>query len=277
MTSEGESKRAELSPREGESAGDKFQRLVAIMARLRGPGGCPWDREQDFDTIKPYLLEESYEVMNAIDDRDWAELAGELGDLMLQAVFFAQMASEENLFRIEDSLDAINSKLIRRHPHIFGEGSAKTAEDVKKRWSEIKAEEKAHEGPRLLLESIPDKLPALVEAQQISARAAGAGFDWPALDQVLEKLHEELGEIEQARSMGSREELEHELGDLLFVVVNVARFLAVDPEQALRKSNRKFRKRFAHVERELARRGRTLGESSLDEMEALWQEAKRLR
>jgi MazG family protein len=153
-----------------ESAGEKFQRLVAIMARLRGPDGCPWDREQSFDSIKPYLLEETYEVMEAIDARDWPELAEELGDLMLQPVFFAQMASEEARFNIEDSLDAINQKLIRRHPHIFGDSKADTSADVLKRWDEIKQEEKKakKQAPKLLLESVPTALPALVEAQQIS-------------------------------------------------------------------------------------------------------------
>src|SRR5450755_3046670 len=157
-----------------ETAGEKFERLVAIMARLRAPGGCPWDREQSFETIKPYLLEETYEVMDAIDRRDWPGLAEELGDLMLQPVFFAQMAAEENKFRIDDSLDAISEKLIRRHPHVFGDGEANTADDVKRRWDEIKAVEKKDRGeaPRGLLEAVPRNMPALVEAQQIASKAA---------------------------------------------------------------------------------------------------------
>lgn len=247
------------------------------MARLRAPGGCPWDREQTFDTIKPYLLEETYEVMDAIDARDWRELAEELGDLMLQSVFFAQMASEAGHFRIEDSLDAINNKLIRRHPHIFGDTEAHTAEDVKKRWDEIKAEEKKSKGesPKLLLESVPRSLPALVEAAQISSRAARVGFDWENAEQVLAKLEEELHELAEARKQASPEEIEGEIGDLLFVLVNLARFLKVDPEQALRGSNAKFRRRFAHIETSLQARGKTLPESNLNEMEELWQEAKR--
>jgi len=259
------------------TAGEKFQRLVEIMARLRGPGGCPWDREQTFDTIKPYLLEEAYEVMEAIDARDWRELAEELGDLMLQSVFFAQMASEAGYFSIEDSIDAINNKLIRRHPHIFADSEAHTAEDVKKRWDEIKAEEKKAKGeaPKLLLESIPRSTPALVEAAQISSRAARAGFDWENAEQVLEKLEEELHELSEAREQSSQDEIEGEVGDLLFVLVNLARFMKVDPEQALRKSNAKFRRRFAHIERSLQSRGRTLGESNVQEMEEIWQEAKR--
>src|ERR1700720_2965282 len=207
------------------TTGERFERLVAIMAKLRAPGGCPWDREQSFDTIKPYLLEETYEVLEAIDQRDWPALADELGDLLLQAVFFAQMASEENKFRIDDSIDAIVQKLIRRHPHVFGDGSAKTSDDVKRRWDEIKADEKKSKGeaPRGRLESVPRNLPALVEAQQISSKAAAAGFDWENPEQVLEKLNEELRELAQARTNGSPAELEGEVGDLLFVLVNLAR------------------------------------------------------
>jgi MazG family protein len=259
-------------PADPQTTGEKFERLVAILARLRAPGGCPWDREQSFDTIKPYLLEETYEVMEAIDKRDWPALADELGDLLLQAVFFAQMAAEEDKFRIDDSIDAIVQKLIRRHPHVFSDGSAKTADDVKRRWDEIKADEKKSKGEpaRGLLESVPRNLPALVEAQQISSKAAAVGFDWENADQVLNKLDEELDELAEARKAGLREELEGEVGDLLFVLVNLARFLKVDPEQALRKTNAKFRKRFAHVEA-----GAKLPGATIEQMEALWQEAKR--
>jgi MazG family protein len=258
------------------TAGEKFQLLVDLMARLRGPNGCPWDHEQTFDSIKPYLLEETYEVMDAIDARNWPELTGELGDLLLQAVFFAQMASEENLFRIEDALDSITEKLIRRHPHVFGDETARTEGDVRKRWSEIKAEEKRAKGEAdtTLLGSVPRSLPALVEAQHISSRAAQVGFDWERAEQVVDKLHEELREFAEARARGSREELEGELGDMLFVLVNLARFVKVDPEQALRKTNAKFRRRFGYVERKLAERGKSARESSVEEMESLWQEAK---
>ena len=254
------------------SAGDAFARLVEIMARLRAPGGCPWDREQSFDTIKPYLLEETYEVIDAIDARDWDGLSEELGDLLLQPVFFAQMAAEEGKFDIADSLEAINSKLIRRHPHVFAEGDARTADDVKRRWDEIKADEKPK--PTGLLAGVSRSTPALVEGQQISSRAAGAGFDWPNVEQVIDKLHEELAELHAARKAGSPDDVEGEIGDLLFVLVNIARFLKVDPEQALRKTNAKFRRRFAHVEAGLEERGKTLRETNVDEMESLWQEAK---
>jgi MazG family protein len=253
------------------TTGERFERLVGILARLRAPGGCPWDREQNFDTIKPYLLEETYEVFDAIDQRDWPGLAEELGDLMLQAVFFAQMASEEGKFGIDDSLDAISEKLVRRHPHVFGDGTAKTSDDVKRRWDEIKADEKRDQGKPQLgrLDSVPRKLPALAEAQQISSKAAGVGFDWENPGQVLEKLDEELRELAEARENGTPAQLEGEIGDLLFVLVNLARFFKVDPEQALRKTNAKFRKRFAFVESRATLPGATIGE-----MEALWQEAK---
>lgn len=259
-------------------AGKSFEQLIAVMAKLRSPEGCPWDREQTFDSIKPYTLEETYEVLDAIDRRDWRGLAEELGDFLLQAVFYAQMAGEQGLFGIEDSLDAINSKLIRRHPHVFSDGDAKTADQVKVRWDQIKAEEKKDRGeaPHGLLERIPRAMPALVEAQQISSKAAGAGFDWENLHQVADKVREELGELEQAQARAASEEIEGELGDLLFTIVNLARFLCVDPEQALRRTNAKFRRRFAHVERGLAEQGKSFEEASLNEMEALWQEAKTL-
>ena len=259
------------------SSGDKFQQLVSIMARLRAPGGCPWDREQTFDTIKPYTLEETYEVLDAIDRRDWDGLAEELGDFILQAVFYAQMASEEGRFTIDDSLDAINQKLVRRHPHVFGDQSARHADDVKRIWGEVKAAEKKDKGKEemTLLGGVPRALPALVEAQQVASKAAAVGFDWENPEQVIEKLHEELAEFDDARRNAGQAELEDELGDMLFVLVNLARFVKVDPEQALRKTNAKFRERFGYIERKLAERGRKLQDSNIDEMEALWQEAKK--
>jgi MazG family protein len=265
----------------GPAAGDRFTRLVDIMARLRAPGGCPWDREQTFDTIRPYTLEETYEVLDAIERRDWRGLCEELGDLLLQAVFYARMAEEEGRFTIADSLEAINEKLIRRHPHVFGDGDARTAEQVLKRWDEIKAAEKAGRGEHVkgLLDGVPRGQPALAEAAQISRKAARAGFDWENLGQVMEKVREELREIEEARGSESRDEIEGEVGDLLFTIVNVARFLEVDPEQALRRTNLKFRSRFGFVERKLAERGRTLEQSKtehgIEEMESLWTQAKR--
>lgn len=261
---------------ESNSTGWKFERLVEIMARLRAPGGCPWDRKQTFDTIKPYTLEETYEVLDAIDARDWRGLSEELGDYLLQAVFYAQMASEQGHFSIADSLDAINEKLVRRHPHVFADASAETPADVKKRWDEIKEEEKAGRGetPKGLLEGIPRAMPALVEAQQIASKAAGVGFDWENIDQVFAKMHEELDELADARRSAVQGHIEDEFGDILFVLVNVARFLEVDPEQALRKTNAKFRRRFGFVEDRLRERGRSPRESDIHEMEDLWQRAK---
>jgi MazG family protein len=251
------------------TAGERFDHLVEIMRRLRAPGGCPWDSEQTFDTIKPFLLEETYEVLDAIDRCDWDELRGELGDLLLQSVFFAQMAEEAGYFNIADSVQAISEKLIRRHPHVFGDENAKTEADVRKRWSEIKATEKAQ--PQGLLEGVPRALPALVEAQQISSRAAQSGFDWPDINGVLDKLEEERRELAAAVTPS---EHEHEIGDLLFTLVNIARFHKVDPEQALRRANARFRERFRHVEQRLSAEGRTTAQSNIAEMEALWQEAK---
>ncbi len=254
-------------------AAEKFAQLVEIMARLRAPDGCPWDREQTFDTIKPYLLEETYEVMQAIDERDWKELSEELGDILLQVVFFSQMAAEAGHFDVTDAIEAINSKMIRRHPHVFGDGDAKTSKEVLKRWDEIKAvENKSKDKPKGLLANIPRALPALVEGEHIARKAAGVGFDWENVDQVFDKMREELGELDEARRTGSQEDVEGEIGDLLFVIINIARFLKVDPEQALRKTNSKFRRRFAHVEDGL---GKPLKEATVAEMEALWQEAKR--
>ncbi len=259
-----------------ELTGAKFQRLVEIMARLRGADGCPWDREQNFDSIKPYTLEETYEVLDAIDRRDWDELRGELGDFILQAVFYAQMAAEEKLFDIGDSLDAVNEKLIRRHPHIFGEDSASSGDEVLQIWDKVKREErrKKQEDDQGLLKSVPRALPALMEARQITSRASRAGFDWPGIEEVLAKLNEELAEFAEARERGTQEQIEDELGDLLFSIVNIARFAKVDPEQALRRTNTKFRQRFSHVERRLAAQGREVTGTPIEELEELWQEAK---
>jgi MazG family protein len=252
------------------SAGEKFSALVDLMARLRSPGGCPWDREQTFDSIKPYTLEETYEVFDAIDRRDWAALREELGDFLLQAVFYARMAEEAGHFSIADSLDAINAKLIRRHPHVFAGGGAKTPGEVKRRWDEIKREEKPrpHGG---LLDGVVRAQPALAEAQQMTAKAAEVGFDWDSAGQVLEKLDEERAELDAATT---GDEVAHEIGDLLFVLVNLARKYNVDAEQALRAANARFRERFGCVERSLCAAGKSWQETNLEEMNRLWNEAK---
>jgi nucleoside triphosphate diphosphatase len=281
------------------STGDKFEKAVSIMARLRAPGGCPWDREQTFDTIKRYTLEETYEVLEAIDNRDWHELTGELGDLLLQVLFYAEMAQEEGRFSIDDVLDALSNKLTSRHPHVFGDVKAEDAHTVLKNWEALKAQEKSQKRqpaaedtapPEPLLESVSTKMPALQEAHKISSKAAHVGFDWPVVDGLFEKLEEETRELQehihsvppgalQPRDRSRvpeelRARLEDEVGDLFFVLVNIARYLSVDPESALRKTNRKFRRRFGWLEGQLRNRGKKLDESSLEEMEALWQQAK---
>lgn len=266
-------------PDRANEARERFGALVEIMQRLRGPNGCPWDRKQDFDTLKTYLLEETYEVLDAIDKRDWPELAEELGDLLLQPVFLAQMASEAGLFDIADALEAINRKLVRRHPHIFGDASAETAEDVKKRWDEIKSQEKAEKGVdlrgRSILEDVLRSTPALVEALTLSKKAAAVGFEWPDVQGVLDKIREEAAELAEAHGSLRPEHVEAEMGDLLFTAANLARFLHVDPEQALRKANARFRSRFRYIEERVAEAGGRMEETGLDRLEELWQEGKR--
>ncbi|MBS1823202.1 MAG: nucleoside triphosphate pyrophosphohydrolase [Acidobacteria bacterium] len=258
---------------------DPMAEAVAIMARLRGPGGCPWDREQTFDTIKRYTLEETYEVFDAIERRAWRELKDELGDLLLQVLFYAQMAAEAGYFTIEDVASNLNAKLIRRHPHIFGDVRAEDAATVLKNWEEIKREEKKAAGggepATSLLSDIPRSMPAMMEAGKLGSRAAKVGFDWPDAGGLFDKLDEEIGELkdELSRPAGDARAVEAELGDLLFTAVNLARHLKIDPESALRSANAKFRKRFGEMEREAGGqdvlRGRTPAE-----LEELWRRAK---
>lgn len=272
------------------------------MARLRAPGGCPWDREQTFDTIKRYTLEETYEVLEATDNRDWEALPGELGDLLLQVLFYSEMAKEDGRFSIDDVLDALSNKLITRHPHVFGDVKADDSAQVLKNWEALKQQEKRkslHSGgnaeagqPEPLLASVSSKMPALQEAHKISSKAAHVGFDWPTVGGLFEKLSEETQELqEHVRNIpapGSpshrkavvpeqlQEHIEDEVGDLFFVLVNIARYLSVDTESALRKTNKKFRRRFGWLEEQLRGKGTTLEQASLEEMEALWQQAKTL-
>ena len=267
--------------------GENFKDLVTLMARLRAPAGCPWDREQTFDTIKPFLLEETYEVVDAIDRRDFQELKSELGDLLLQVVFFSQMAAEEGHFNIDEVVERIHTKMVRRHPHVFGGAEARSAGDVLRRWDELKAEERrqhaAAEGGEYrpaesLLDGVARNIPAILEAYQLQSRASFVGFDWPGIEGVLEKVEEERRELREACSEKEREQRRarctDEVGDLLFTVVNASRFLGVEPESALRQANMKFRARFRWVEERLAERGRKPAESTLDEMEELWQRSK---
>lgn len=255
-----------------------LDQLLAIMARLRDPvNGCPWDREQTFDSVAPYTIEEAHEVVEAIAARDYPHLREELGDLLLQVVFHARLAEEQAMFDFHDVVRTLNDKLIRRHPHVFGDVVAETAEDVRKTWAAIKAEEKAKAPAAGLLEGVGNGLPALRCAEKLQKQAGTVGFDWNDPHAVIAKLREELGEIEEAlASNAGHEAVEEEVGDVLFCVVNLARHLRVDSELALARTNAKFRQRFGHIERTLAAEGRALADASLDEMEALWQAAKRL-
>ncbi|PYS11722.1 MAG: nucleoside triphosphate pyrophosphohydrolase [Acidobacteria bacterium] len=264
--------------------GEKFERLVEIMKTLRGPNGCPWDKQQDFNSLKPMLVEEVYEVLEAIENGDFEGVSEELGDLLLHVVFHACLGKEAGHFDINTVIYKISDKLVRRHPHVFGEESASTAEEVIKNWEAIKAQEKAQKlksripDQRSLLAGIPSKLPAIHEAHQLSSRAARVGFDWPDVEGIFEKLQEEVAELKEVISAGGdtvrRERLEDEIGDMLFVIVNIARYLKIDSESALKRANRKFKARFQYMEGELAKQGKTLEQASLGEMEALWQKAK---
>jgi len=291
------------------TTGERFERAVSIMARLRAPGGCPWDREQTFDSIKPYTLEEAYEVLEAIDNRDWEELKGELGDLLLQVLFYAEMAKEDGSFTLDDVLDRLANKLVDRHPHVFGDVKADTSAQVLRNWQALKAEEKKKRletsgtssekngHPESALAGVSSAIPALLEAYKLSSRAAQVGFDWPNIDGLFEKLEEETGELQehlqqfpapgprpQARGVAGsgkqtitqelRDRLEEEVGDLFFVLVNVARYLSLDPESALKKTNRKFKRRFQWVEDRLREAGQKPQQASMEDLESLWQSAK---
>ena len=247
-----------------------FASLVALIARLRAPDGCPWDRQQTHASIKPYLIEEAYEVLQAIEDEDSDKLREELGDLLLQIVLHAQMSAEAGEFTIADVVRSINTKLIRRHPHVFGEGKAADEREVALHWEELKQNER-EEGASLL-SSVPRAMPSLAYSQAIQRRAAAVGFDWKEFGGILEKLTEELAELERAKSVPQRTQ---ELGDILFALANAARWLGVDVEEALSRANDKFSQRFRYMEEECRRRGVGLHQLSFEEQNALWEEAKR--
>jgi tetrapyrrole methylase family protein/MazG family protein/ATP diphosphatase len=257
-----------------------IDRLIAIMARLRDrEHGCPWDIEQTFATVAPYTVEEAYEVADAIERGDLADLRDELGDLLLQVVFHARMAQEQGAFDFEDVARAINDKMVRRHPHVFGEATYASLADQKQGWEELKAAERAEkhgEAGRAasLLDDVPVGLPALTRAVKLSKRAAGVGFVWPSAKEVLEKLDEEVAELKAEIAAGDLEKARQEMGDVLFVVANLARTLDVDPEDALRATNAKFGRRFRYIEARLAERGKTPAQSDLAEMDALWDEVR---
>ena len=251
-------------------------RLRAIMARLRDPErGCPWDVEQDFASIAPYTIEEAYEVADAIERGAWDELEGELGDLLLQVIFHAQMADEKGLFDFDSVADRISDKMVARHPHVFGDESRdKSAEQQTRDWEAIKAAERAAKNAHGVLDDVAVGLPALLRAVKLQKRAARVGFDWPETGQVIDKIAEEARELVEARDSLGPDEIEAEMGDLLFVMANLARHLEVDPEAALRRANAKFTRRFRAIEAALAAEGRRPEDSTLDEMDALWNRAK---
>lgn len=251
-------------------------RLNAIMVRLRDPdGGCPWDVEQTFRTIAPYTIEEAYEVADAIERGDWDDLKGELGDLLFQVVFHARMAEEQGLFAFDDVATAIADKLERRHPHVFADEAAKADGAAQKaRWEDIKANERKAKAQHGVLDDVPVGLPALARAAKLTKRAARVGFDWPSTDEVFDKFVEEVAELRAEIAAGDVEKAREEIGDLLFVMANLARKLGVEPEDALRGTNAKFVRRFAFIEAELARTGRTPEQSDLAEMDRLWDAAK---
>ncbi|GBD89699.1 nucleoside triphosphate pyrophosphohydrolase [bacterium BMS3Abin04] len=248
--------------------GSKFSKLVNIMRRLRRE--CPWDKEQTFDSIKGATLEETYEVIEAIDNKDYIELKNELGDLLLHVVFHSAIAEESNLFNIDDVIDAIIQKLIRRHPHIFGDSKVENSKDVAKNWEQIKLEE----GRESVLEGVPKHLPELQRAYRIQEKVSKVGFDWKNKKDVWAKVEEEIKELKKAEKINNTDEIENEIGDLIFSLVNYSRFLGVNPENALRKTNNKFTKRFIYIENKLLHIGRKITESNLEEMDKYWNESK---
>ena len=262
-----------------------FQELIDMMARLRAPDGCPWDREQTYATLGPMLIEEAYEVIEAAEAEDWNDLRDELGDLLFQIVFYGQIGAERGHFDLHQSIARVHEKMTRRHPHVFGEEKVTGAAEVLANWEAIKAAERkssrkegGEEEEKSLLDGVSSKLPALLEALQLTTKAARVGFDWEKVEDVLLKLEEEIRELreEMAREVVSNEAVAGEVGDILFVVANLARWSGVEPESALKSTNRKFRRRFRHVEKRIAEQGRAWPEVSLEEMDGHWDEAKRI-
>lgn len=249
-------------------------RLAGLMERLRGPQGCPWDREQTMETLTPFIIEEAYEVVSAIDSGDMEHIKEELGDLLFQVIFVSQLASEKGRFSLADVIDGSHEKMVSRHPHVFGDSTAETPEAVLRQWAEIKKAEKKGKKEEGWLSGVPEVLPALLRAHKISQKASKAGFDWKGVEEVLAKLDEEVAEFKEAVASRKAADMEEELGDMLFTMVNIGRFLQVNPEDALRKTIAKFVTRFHMVERAVIQKGDDLSTTSIDEMERLWQEAK---
>jgi MazG family protein len=264
-----------LDPLPGRQTGATLPRLVGLMQRLLAPDGCPWDREQTLTTLLPYLVEETYEVVDALHAGSVADHREELGDLLLQVIFQAELRHREGAFGIDDVIEGIVRKLVRRHPHVFGEVHAKNAEEALASWAKLKATEKAKKGKKGALDGIPRSAPALVRATRAGEKASAVGFDWPNADGARDKVTEELAELDQACKSGDRTAMSRELGDLLFAIVNLARKLDLDGENSLRETIDRFSRRFAYVEDKLEAQGRAVKDASLDEQNALWEEAKR--
>lgn len=247
--------------------------LLQIMARLRNPdGGCPWDLEQTFESIVPYTIEEAYEVADAVERKDMGDLRDELGDLLLQVVFYSQMAKEAGHFTFDDVVQSVSDKMIHRHPHVFGDGEAKTASDVNEIWEQSKEEKKELES---VLDDVPPNLPGVIRAQKLQKRAARVGFEWPEIEQVLDKFDEEIAEMRQALKDNRQEEIKDELGDLFFVLINFARHLGVNAEESIRHANHKFYTRFSGMEKDIKALSQNMSDLTLDEMEEHWQAQKR--
>jgi MazG family protein len=250
-----------------------FDDLVKLMTTLRGPGGCPWDRKQSLPDLKPYVIEEAYEVVDAIDRDDRKALAEEVGDLLLEAVFISEITREEGTFDIYDAVGLVHDKLVRRHPHVFADAEADDAEQVLVNWEKLKNEERKAEN-KSVLSGVPQALPALLKASRLTEKAARVGFDWRATDEVFAKVDEEIAELREAVKNASPEEIHEEIGDLLFTIANIARKVNVNPEEALQSTNRKFMRRFEHMESAVRERGQNLDQLTLEEMDALWDAAK---
>jgi tetrapyrrole methylase family protein/MazG family protein len=250
-----------------------FEDLVGLMTTLRGPNGCPWDRKQTLPDLKPYVIEEAYEVVDAIDRDDRTSLAEEVGDMLLEAIFIAEVTREEGTFDIYDSITAVHDKLVRRHPHVFADAQANDADEVLVNWEKLKNEERKSEN-KSLMAGVPQSMPALLKASRLTEKASRVGFDWRRTEDVFAKLDEELAEVHEAIASGDAAKVHDELGDLLFTIANIARKLNVNPEEALQSTNRKFTRRFESMERAVREQERNLDQLSLEEMDALWNDAK---
>jgi len=259
---------------EEERVAQLFSELVKIMERLRSQDGCPWDREQTHDSLKPFLIEEAYEVLEAMESHDTERFKEEMGDLLFQIIFHTQISAEIGEFNIEQLLEKITEKMIRRHPHVFSDARVANSQEVLFNWEEIKRKEKGGKRKGSALDGIPRDLPALLRAHRLQDRASRLGFDWPDMEGAYAKVEEEMAELKSALEEGDRQRMEEELGDLFFSLVNVARFIEVNPEEALRKTISRFIRRFHHIEEGLKQRGQEMGKETLEEMEKLWQEAK---